>query len=141
MSLARPRQIAAALPLWVLAQACQADIGSCSDGNICHLDNPEYTGPVRIFCIQAPHLNEPWGMQARDTLRAEVRGTIRVLMDHVNEQNLPVAELIREDGHNLGLELVRQGLARVMPKFCDDPLYPIAENEARQERLGIWSGK
>jgi len=139
MSLARPRQIAAALPLWVLAQACLADIGSCSDGNTCHLNSPEYTGPVRIFCIQAPSLNEAWGIQARNALRVEVRGTIRVLMDHVNE--LPVAELIREDGWNLGLELVRQGLARVTPKFCDDPLYPIAENEARQEGLGIWSGK
>jgi len=131
----------AALPLWLLASSSHADIEYCSDGNTCHLTDPAYTGPLNLFCTLAPGLDAQWGAEARDALRMELRGTIRVLMDHVNDRGVPVAELIRDDGLNLGLELVRQGLARVTPKYCDAPLYPMAENEARQERLGIWSGK
>ncbi len=51
----------------------------------------------------------------------------------------PVVELIRDDGWNLGLELVREGYMAVYPKYCDEPAYFSAEECARAARRGIWS--
>jgi endonuclease YncB( thermonuclease family) len=49
-----------------------------------------------------------------------------------------VAELIRLDGRNLGLELVRDGYAAVYPRYCDDDDYYAAEAAAKAAKVGIW---
>jgi endonuclease YncB( thermonuclease family) len=66
-----------------------------------------------------------------------MRGTIRVLMAS-REGWLPVAELIRDDGLNLGLELVQLGLAKV-PRECNEAVYRLAETEALKSSLGLWA--
>lgn len=127
-----------AISLLLLASsACLGDIDGCSDGNTCQLRAPQYSGDVKIFCIKAPELTEPFGIAARDALRANVRGTVRVLMDRFEGWH-PVAELIRDDGLNLGLELVQRGLAKV-PKECNEVIYRLAETEALKSSLGLWA--
>lgn len=134
-----PYRIAAGLLLLLCSSACWADFDGCSDGDTCQLREPEYSGDIKIFCIEAPGLDEPFGIAARDVLRANMRGTIRVLMDS-REGWLPVAELIRDDGLNLGLELVQLGLAKV-PKECTDAIYRLAETEALKSALGLWAAQ
>lgn len=115
------------------------EVTGCHDGDTCRLVSEAYTGNVRVFCIDAPEIGQvPWGAQARDAIRAEVRGTIRVLVDDVDKWGRPVAELIRDDGWNLGLELVRAGFAAVYPKYCDEVEYYAAEKEAKAAKVGIW---
>jgi endonuclease YncB( thermonuclease family) len=123
--------------LLLFSSGCLADIDGCSDGNTCQLRAPEYSGDIKIFCVKAPGLTEPFGIAARDALRTNVRGTVRVLMDRL-EGRLPVAELIRDDGLNLGLELVQRGLAKV-PKECNEVIYRLAETEALKASLGLWA--
>lgn len=50
----------------------------------------------------------------------------------------PRVELIRDDGLNLGLELVRRGLAKVS-KSCNNFAYGPAEADAIKAALGLWS--
>lgn len=115
------------------------EITGCHDGDTCRLVSTAYSGNVRIYCIDAPEMDQmPWGAQARDALRAQIRGTIRVIVDDVDRWGRPVAEFIRDDGWNLGLELVRKGYAAVYPRHCDDPDYYAAEDEARKAKVGIW---
>ncbi len=130
-----------ALLFAVTTTTTQADdeITGCHDGDTCRLVSKAYTGNVRIFCIDAPEIGQvPWGIQARDAIRAEVRGTIRVLVDDMDKWGRPVVELIRDDGWNLGLELVRVGYAAVYTKYCDEPDYYAAEEEAKAAKVGIW---
>jgi len=115
------------------------EISDCPDGQTCLIVEDAYTGPVRLFCLTAPALQAPWGIQARDALRQHLHGTIRVLMDSQDGDGTPIAELIREDGWNLGLEQVRAGLAKVAPERCDEPAYLLAEAEAQRAALGVWS--
>lgn len=123
-----------------LAHAAGADgVHQCPDGQTCQLVAEAYTGPVRLFCIRAPIGREPWARDARQALNRNVHGTIRVLMAYQNRDGTPVAELIRDDGWNLGLEQVRAGLARVTAEGCDDPLYPAAEASAQLAKVGLWS--
>lgn len=127
----------AASVLLLFSSACLADIDGCSDGNTCQLRAPEYSGDLKIFCIEAPGLTEPFGVAARDAMRANMRGTISVLMAS-REGWLPVAELVRDDGLNLGLELVQLGLAKV-PRECNEAIYRLAETEALKSSLGLWA--
>ena len=133
-------RIAAISLLLLGSSTCFADVEGCSDGNTCFLREPEYTGDIKLFCIQAPELNEPFGIEARDALHVEVRGTISVLMVSIGKGWKPIAELIRDDGLNLGLELVRHGLARV-PKACNEVVYRLAETEAIKASLGLWQSQ
>lgn len=50
-------------------------------------------------------------------------GTIRTSIIGADHYDRVVAELIREDGRNLGLELVRGGYAAVYPEYCDEQIY------------------
>lgn len=134
----RPVVFLFVLMFWRLT--CLADgLHDCQDGQTCHLQSEAYTGPVRLFCIQAPVGKVAWAREARLALNQEVHGVIRVLMAHQDRDGVPVAEMIREDGWNLGLEQVRAGLARVPPEGCDDPLYPAAQTSAQAANQGIWS--
>jgi endonuclease YncB( thermonuclease family) len=136
----RAEAITALLFALATTTACAAsEITGCHDGDTCYLKSETYTGKVRVFCIDAPELDQvPWGAAARDAINAEVRGTITVAIDTFDRWGRPVAELIRDDGRNLGLELVRAGYAAVYPKYCDDPLYYAAEIQARAANAGIW---
>ncbi|MBK6744928.1 MAG: excalibur calcium-binding domain-containing protein [Hydrogenophilales bacterium] len=127
------------LLLSLLAPLSQAgELSDCRDGQTCLIAEDAYTGPVRLFCLTAPTLQAPWGTQARDALRHHLHGTIRVLMDSLDGDGTPIAELIREDGWNLGLEQVRAGLAKVAQDRCDEPAYLLAEAEAQRAALGVW---
>lgn len=115
------------------------EITGCHDGDTCRMESKAYTGNVRGFCIDAPEIGQaPWGVKARDAIRDEVHGTIRVLVDDVDKWGRPVAELIRDDGWNLGLELVRAGFAAVYPKYCVEPVCHAAEEAARAAKVRIW---
>ena len=49
-----------------------------------------------------------------------------------------IAEIIRPDGQNAGLELVRTGHAAVYRRYCRTDAYYLAEDEARRVGEGIW---
>ena len=50
-----------------------------------------------------------------------------------------IAEIILIGGRNLNKELVRNGLAWHFKKYSDNEDYAELENEARQNKIGIWS--
>lgn len=125
------------LPFGAIAE----DIQDCSNGQTCMLKAEAYTGPLKLFCIEAPALADKLGVQSRDALRQEIHETIRVLMDSRDMSGTPIAELIREDGWNLGLEQVRSGMAKVWPGGCDETAYVIAEDSAKKAGVGIWAAK
>jgi endonuclease YncB( thermonuclease family) len=132
------QKLAAVFSLLLCSPVCFADVEGCSDGDTCFLRDSVYTGDLKLKCIQAPELNQPYGIAARDALRAEVHSTIMVVVANVGSDGKPRVELIRDDGLNLGLELVRRGLAKVS-KSCNDFAYGPAEADAVKAALGLWS--
>ena len=111
--------------------------GDCLDGNTCLVTSGAYSGPVRLFCVDTPPVSNAIGRQAWTALNREYRGTVRILMDS-QDNGVPIAEFIRDDGWNLGLELIRSGLAKVDRRYCDEISYTIAENEAKDAGHGLW---
>lgn len=50
-----------------------------------------------------------------------------------------LAEVILPNGQNLNKELVKHGLAWHFKKYSNDDEYAQLENEARMNKVGLWS--
>lgn len=53
------------------------EISDCPDGQTCLIVEDAYTGPMRLFCLTAPALQAPWGIQARDVSKPLIPAEIR----------------------------------------------------------------
>ncbi|HSN18713.1 MAG TPA: thermonuclease family protein [Gammaproteobacteria bacterium] len=107
---------------------------------------------VRVLGINAMELghdggqDQPYAEAARERLQQLIAahgGTLRMSMGSVayDEHGRTLAYLF-VGRHDLGLELVREGLAVVVavpPDLAHLPCYQEAEAEARNHHLGIWS--
>jgi micrococcal nuclease len=95
---------------------------------------------VRLFGIDAPEMKQkPWGDKARAQLRYMVPHTkLRLLVMDMDRYGRVVARLYDGD-RDLGLQLVRQGWAVVYAQYNSLKAYRVAQAEAKQEKLGVWS--
>jgi micrococcal nuclease len=73
---------------------------------------------VRLFGIDAPELNHPYGKNAKWALMRLCKGhTLRAEVTDEDAYGRTVAKCFLPDGRDLSEELVRQGLALDWPKF------------------------
>lgn len=119
-------------------ESCTVD--HCHDGDTCTLVCAGERVKVRLHCIDAPEMAQaPWGAQSRDYLRE--RATIGATVDLVSvtrdKYGRTVGVLLR-DGVNLNLNQVQSGWAAVYPKYCAEPVYYQAQEDAERARRGIW---
>lgn len=105
------------------------------------MDGREQT--VRFAHIDCPEKKQPFGTKAKQFVSDMCFGSYITLI--VNEKNKfdrnkrLIAEIILADGRNLNKELVRNGLAWHFKKYSDNDEYAQLENEARNNKIGIWS--
>lgn len=94
---------------------------------------------VRLYCIDAPELKQPYGIAARETLK-ELIGPQSFVSLRVYNKDL-YGRLIAEifvDRVNIGFELVTRGAVSVYPQFCKDKEYFAEEAFVKFSKLGIW---
>lgn len=73
---------------------------------------------VRLFGIDAPELNHPYGKQAKWALVRLCKGhRIRAEVTEIDDYGRTVAKCFLPDGRDLSEELVKQGLALDWPRF------------------------
>ena len=119
----------------------------CLDGDsaVFELNGEEIE--VRLLAIDCPEINDPFGTEARDFCKEvlDSAAEIELVRDEgSDERDRYDRELywIIADGELLQLKLVKNGLAKVDYIYGDyrytDEL-KMAETEARNNKLGIWS--
>lgn len=96
---------------------------------------------VRLYGIDAPEKNQPFGARARQFASALAFGKDVTLIVRGKDRNQrTIAEVILPGGANLGEELVKAGYAwwfrRYAPK---DQRLERMESEARRKRAGLWA--
>ena len=108
---------------------------------------------VRLIGINAPELghkgnsHQPLAIRARDRLRSLLfnsnnRVTISLGQEKQDRHGRWLAHLYLPDGRHLGEQLVREGLGWVVavaPNISRADCLKAAENDARQDQLGIWT--
>ena len=131
------------LPSDISVNVSSVSVTEVSDGDTLKLSDGK---TFRLYGVNAPEVKEPFFEEAKAFTQNLVLGKE---IGFEQEENYKVDKFGRElgyvfiDGVNLNIELVRNGLARVVLyekrakiKYQDELV--AAESEAREKKLGIW---
>ena len=111
------------------------------DGDTVTARCPEGKLKVRLFGIDAPEIGQkPWGEQSRELLRGLLPNPhIKLEVVDLDQRYGRVVARILNGYQDVGLEMVRQGGAAVYEQYNNSRAYQVAQLQAKQDRLGIWS--
>lgn len=131
----------------MFCSSAAADVIACrvvgvSDGDtitaLCR-DNQQLK--VRLAEIDAPEKVQPFGQASKKSLSDLCFGKQAEITTHGLDRYGRSIGRVSCEGTDANAEQVRRGLAWVYDKYVTDrTLYPI-QDEARQERRGLWSDK
>lgn len=112
---------------------------SVKDGDTIEILHGGRLEKVRLECIDAPEIGQPFGKQAKYTLGALVFGQeIRVRVLGQDRYGRTLGEVFLPDGSSVNRQMVARGMAWNYEKYCTDPVYARLESEARKAGLGLW---
>lgn len=105
---------------------------------------------IRLFGVDAPEINHPYGNTAKWALIGLCRGhDVRAQVDHIDHYGRTVARCYLPDGRDLSAEMVKLGMAIDWPKFSGgryrafeqpDVRKKLWLAEARQRgRMHVWA--
>lgn len=112
----------------------------CTDGDtfIAAPDSVVY----RLWGVDAPELDQPWGGVAKSALIALIHKKQVKIVRHGASYNRPVVQVTTTNNRDVGLELLKMGLAWYCPEYAPDrDDYREAEAEARKAKRGLWSDR
>ena len=122
---------------------------SITDGDTFRVRLRGRTQSINIACIDAPEIfeyggNEFGGQEAKDALTGMLKvGSEVQLREHSYDlSGRVVAEVFNAGEKNVGLELVRQGYAKlndIISSHCNEDKLIKFEQRARKKRKGIWA--
>lgn len=96
--------------------------------------------PIRLCSIDAPELNQPFGVMARDLLRGEIQhNLLYVLPTERDRFGRTVAQVYLPDGTNLNRLMVSRGYAWHYRAHCKDPVLATLQSQARSGNRGLWA--
>ena len=88
---------------------------------------------IRLAGIDAPELDQPYGVKAKYQLMALCKGqTVRAEFDGTATYDRPVATCYLEDGRDLSAEMVKLGLALDWRRFSGGKYRCLETPEARR---------
>ena len=130
--------LALAAPGAISGERCALD--HCHDGDTCTLICAGERVKVRLHCIDAPEMAQaPWGTKSRDHLRQRApEGAAVELRSVTRDKYGRTVGVLLLDGVNLNLNQVQAGWAAAYPKYCAEPVYYQAQDDAQAQRRGIW---
>jgi endonuclease YncB( thermonuclease family) len=122
------------------------------DGDTVRAESGQIVIYIMLVGIDAPEVadevhkrGQPFGKQAMDFLAGEILNR-SVEVEGYGVAPFPhdnIIGVIRRDGRNINLEMVKKGLAEVqredLPKGLDIAPYLDAEREARAGKVGMWA--
>jgi len=95
---------------------------------------------IYIKDIDCPELKQAYGKQAKQVIAAYVGSRDVVVRALKRGRNgLGTAEILLQDGRNVGHELLKEGLAWARPEKGQDQSLEDMEQLAKAERKGLWS--
>lgn len=114
-----------------------ATLISCSDGDTCRFKEGTKTIKVRLDGVDAPEIDQPFGIESRDFLIQFLKGKdVTLKCGGLTYDRVACKVFV---GQQDVLEhLVRNGLAWDFPKYSSR-VYQSAQKEAQRRKVGLWS--
>lgn len=124
------------LHIFVLTAAETVVVTSVHDGDSFRAGEQSY----RLWGIDAPELDQRWGIAAREALRELLTGADAVMIERHGTSWKRIVVRAESGGRDVSLELLKMGLAWYCSEFAPKRNdYREAEQEAREARRGLWS--
>jgi len=94
---------------------------------------------IRLEGIDCPEPGQDFGTRARRFTSDMVFGKIVEVKEYNQDVYGRIVARVYVDGKDLSLELVKAGLAWHFKKYSSDPILAGAEDQARKQKIGLWS--
>ena len=116
-----------------------ARVKSVVDGDSLNVSiAPAHEVEVRLFGIDSPEGDQPYGDRAREALADLVAGREVTVTPVDRDSYGRTVARVSVGERDVNAELVRAGAAWVYRKYTDDPKLIALESEARAARRGLW---
>ena len=134
------------LSLPAMAETLKGRIVGVSDGDtVTLLDAQHQQHKIRLAGIDAPEKNQAFGHRSKEYLSHLVFDQLVVVDTAKSDRYGRQVGTIRVNGKDANLEQVRAGMAWHYKQYqneqspADRALYSEAEEQARQQRIGLWA--
>jgi endonuclease YncB( thermonuclease family) len=98
------------------------------------------TEKIFLKDIECPDLKQPYGKQAKRTTAAYIANRVVTVRGvQRNSKGRTTAEIVLEDGRNIGHELIKEGLAWARKDTEGGKQLAEVEQLVRAEHKGLWS--
>ena len=95
---------------------------------------------VRLANIDAPEKKQDYGRWSTDMMKSLVAGkTVTVTYFQRDRYGRILGQVYAPDGMNVNHFMVRAGAAWVYEQYNTDPVLPVLQGEARQQKRGLWA--
>ena len=110
------------------------------DGDTIEVMNSRKAVRIRLVNIDAPEKKQDYGRWSTDMMKSLVAGkTVTVTYFQRDRYGSILGQVYALDGMNVNQLMVRAGAAWVYEQYNTDPVLPVLQNEARQQKRGLWS--
>jgi endonuclease YncB( thermonuclease family) len=134
------------LVLWALftgpaaAEEFTGRVIGVTDGDTIKVLHANHSETVRLLGVDAPEKRQAYGDRARRfTANLAFDRTVTVRTSGRDRNGRLLGEVVLSDGRSLNQELVRAGYAWWFRKYSRDGRLARLEEEARQDRRGLWA--
>jgi len=93
---------------------------------------------IRLNCIDAPEKSQNFGQKSKRSLIDLIAGKYVTVQKHDVDRYGRVVGTIYLNGTDINLLQVKNGLAWVYDRYCNDRTYYVAESRAREAKIGLW---
>jgi micrococcal nuclease len=110
-----------------------------SDGDTILVMNDGKETKLKIDGIECPELGQDFGKKAKQFTSDLVLGKILEVNIKGLDKSGTIVALVFVENDDIGFELLKAGLAWHFKQYSSDPIYASAEQEAKFDKIGIWS--
>lgn len=108
------------------------------DGDTVEILHDSRTARIRLANIDAPEKGQAFGARSRDYLGELVFRRVVQVESLSRDQYGRTIAVLYVSGKNVNAEMVGAGLAWVYTRYNTDPSLPALEQQARDNRVGLW---
>ena len=117
------------------------DVARIIDGDTVDIKVNSVVERVRLAEIDTPEKDQAWGYEASKALEGKILGkTVRVVIIDIDRYGRKVGKVF-VDENNINWEMVSEGHAWVYRDYSDNEKLIDLEDEARRDKIGLWSMK
>ncbi len=126
-------------PFSLFAQI-QGKAVAISDGDtFTLLTNDQRQLKIRLYGIDCPEKGQAFGTKAKEKLSELIFGKDLTVTDRGLDRYGRTLGIVFHGGLNICEEMIRNGFAWHFIRYDNNKVWDILEEQARKERLGLWS--